>query len=136
MLDRTNVSNEKFETTTAPESSAVTTGDLSAETAAPVFLQDVLAAASVANRCPSWTEYEHAAPCDQRAILARWKAIWDAAKMSDPDFKDAVNAHAWLCKATGERIKAERQQEGYAPRGNIDGEYAPVGGYADHEWGK
>lgn len=40
-------------------------------------VSDLISALSYAGRNPSWSEYEKAAPVDQRAIVARW---WDISR--------------------------------------------------------
>lgn len=42
-------------------------------------LADALAKTAFAGRNPNWTEYRVAAPCDQRAIVARWREIAEQA---------------------------------------------------------
>lgn len=66
---------------------------------APFGLAEAFSYLSLGNRNPTWGEYEASAPCDQRAILARWQEI-----IATPcnDFADLIE----VAKAMGRRGRA------------------------------
>ena len=72
-------------------------------------IADAFSAVAVAGRTPTWAEYQSAAPCDQRAIIARWFEIAQRSA-SGREIMEACRACGLLARA-GQKTPLEIEKQ-------------------------
>jgi len=104
-------------------------------------LADTLAQLAVANRNPSWLEYKHSSPAEQRAIVARWKEIASAPAGSFDDISDYAKVNfkialAFHGAAEWPERKSAHMPETFRAKDDVQWDYDMCGSRQNSEYGE